>query len=468
MKTIDIRYRRAADGRRGAALLLAFLVLIVIFAIVYQIKTVTLTESRITYNEMTRAKMDLAIESVLLQVYEDLAEDARAASASEGDQGGPGGSGGGQAPAPDGGGAQQGDAGEPARNPEAADSMMDRWYTPQSTNFEDIQIRIFIRDENSKYNVLNMLNPDEEVAEAALQRVSRILDNARGGTDYDIGGGEAEEMARAMREYMVSRFGDDLPRPALLTEDPENEDQIVPFTFDEFRVLEVFDDRMFEDFFGESDERIHSIASFLTVYTSPAVGSEDAASGMPTGTGGWGVNVNTAPHAVLSGLFDGRDIGYRLWDEIRDYRNIEEEPLESEEDGLEEEESEPMLDEYGEEIIQKQIFDGLDELEEVFEFQTLNETEKQSVQDLLQVESDVFEIILAARVSTAADAQERLEFESRREQEEYFRSGEHLVRIVRSVVWRRQADDDVEIVPLVRWEVLSNAPLRVLDFPDEE
>ena len=84
MKIFSKSLSGARDACQGAALLMAFLVLIVIIAIVYQINTVTLTDERITYNEITRAQMDLAIESVLLQTYEDLAEDARAAQASEG------------------------------------------------------------------------------------------------------------------------------------------------------------------------------------------------------------------------------------------------------------------------------------------------------------------------------------------------------------------------------------------------
>ncbi|MEM1447746.1 MAG: hypothetical protein AAGI22_01465 [Planctomycetota bacterium] len=460
----------ADDARRGAALLLAFLVLIVIIAIVYQINTVTLTDERITYNEITRSQMDLSIEAVLLQTYEDLKEDALAAQASQGDgasgaaTGGPGG------PQDPGSGAPpDGEAGEPPRNPDAVDSMMDRWYTPQSTNFGDVQIRIFIRDENSKYNVLNMLDPDEEQAEIAFQRVVRVLDNARGGTDYDISNGDAEEMARAMRDYMQTRYGSELPTPELLTSDQENEDRVVPFTFAEFRALEPFEDNMFEDFFTEDDQRIHAISSYLTVFTSPSVGAEEVGSGLPSGGGGFGVNVNTAPHAVLTALFDSREIDYRVWDEIREYRNQEEEPMESEEDeGLEDVEPEPLLDEYGNEVLPTQIFDALDELDELYEFDALNETEKASIRDALEVTSDVFEIVLAARISTAADADQRVEFQSRREQEEYFRSGEHIVRIIRSVVWRRPGDEDVAIVPLVRWEVLENAPLKILDFPDED
>jgi len=70
---------RAAEELRGAALLMAFLVLIVLLAIVYQVHTVTQTDARVTRNEITRSTMDLALQSVMLQVYEDLAEDARAA-----------------------------------------------------------------------------------------------------------------------------------------------------------------------------------------------------------------------------------------------------------------------------------------------------------------------------------------------------------------------------------------------------
>ena len=43
------------------------------------------------------------------------------------------------------------------------------------------------------------------------------------------------------------------------------------------------------------------------------------------------------------------------------------------------------------------------------------------------------------------------------------------MRTVRSVVWRRVLEDgSVQIVPLVRWEVLDYVPLEVQDFPDED
>lgn len=448
---------------------MAFLVLIVLLAIVYQVHTVTQTDARVTRNEITRSTMDLALQSVMLQVYEDLAEDARAAQGGD-EAGAPGGADPAAAAAAPG-ATGDGEAGALPRNPETVDSMMDTWYPPQSTNFGDIQVRVFVRDENSKYNVLNMLNADEEIAEECYNRVVRILDKFREDTDFDLSSSEAEGLATAMLDYMKDRRGqDEIPRAAFLNGDEEVEDQVLPLTFREFRLLEGFDDGLFQDFFGEEDERIHGIEAFLTVFTAPAVGSDDVNSGRPASSGGFTVNMNTAPLAVLAALVDDREIDYRLWDEIKEYRNEEEEPLEDEEseDGLGAEEAEPMLDEFGEEILPSKIFDSLDELEELFQFKDLDESEKSTVRELLRVDSDVFEIVLAARISTKAEGDQELEFETRTEREKYYRSGEHLVRVVRSIVWRRETEEDVVIVPLVPWEVLDSAPLQVLDNPDEE
>lgn len=467
--TRSARARRAAAApeRRGAALLLAFLVLIVMIAIMYQIQSVTQIDSRVSRQEIARSRMDTAITSTFLQIYEDLKEDKLAAMG--GDEGGAGGQAPTTAEGPGAAAGEGGEPGEPPRNPETVDSKLDAWYTPQSTNFDDIQIRIVVRDEESKYNVLNMLADDEEAAAEAFQTVVRILDNAREGTDLDISSSEAEEMAGAMREYMIDRrSADEIGRPQLLTSDESAPDRVLPMTFREFGSLEPFDDIHFRDLFGEDEERIHGLGSFLTIYTSPSMGAETAGEGPPIGVGGDKVNVNTAPLAVLAALFDDREIDYRVWDEILEYRNEEEEPLESEEDGLGSEEPEPLLDEFGREIAPTKIFDSLDELDEVNAFKDLDAAEQAKIREKLTVNSEVFEIILAARISTAADSQERSEFESRREQEEYFRSGVHLVRVVRSVVWRRENGDEVDVAPLVPFEILEDPPLQVLDFPDDE
>jgi len=454
---------------RGAALLLSFLVLIVIIAITYQIHTVTKTDARVTHNEITRQQMDLAIESALLQVLEDLAEDARAAQASESGGAGDPAAGGGLPGAGAGGagaGAGAGGAGDPAAggnsNADAVDSQMDGWYTPAATTFGDIELRVFIRDEDSKYNVLNMLSPDEDTAQAAVERVARILDACREGTDYDIGASEAQDMARAMQDHMRERANSELPRPTLLS-DSEEDDRIgLPLTFREFRALEPFRDDHFWEGYDEDENRVHSIEAYLTVYTSPAMGEE--APGVVTATSGFAVNLNTAPRAVLDSLLERREVSGRFWEAVIEYRNEEEEPDPS----MDEAELEPLLDEFGKEIFKKKIFDTLDELDEVYEFTALLDSAKSEVKRFLTLQSNVFEITITARLPTQREEDRLLEFRSRREQEEYYRSGAFLERTVRAVYWRAPGEDDVTMVPLVRWEVLEQAPLQVLDIPSDD
>ena len=108
------------------------------------------------------------------------------------------------------------------------------------------------------------------------------------------------------------------------------------------------------------------------------------------------------------------------------------------------------------------------ELAEVPDWDAMEPELRERVESLLRVDSDVFSVYVTARFLTAAEENQVFEFESRLQQEEYERSGAHLVRTVRAVLWRRAGDEGVQIVPLVRWEVLDYAPLPVLDYPDDD
>jgi len=422
--------------------LLSCLVLIVIITIVHQIYIVTGTDARVTRNDNTLVKMDLAIESALLQVYEQLAEDGQGAGAPE-----------------EGtdllaeGGTDSGDSGGEG---ESVDSKMDEWARPQSTTINEINLRILIQDEDSKYNVLNMLAEDEDQAQAAFDRVVRILEACRLGTTEAIDSGVALEMATVMRDHMLERSDSFLPRPTLLSDDEENEDLGMPLSLKEFACLEPFEEYHFRDYFDVEGERVHSIGSFLTVWTGVATGEDGSAAG------GFGVNVNTAPMAVLASLMDDRDVPTRVWDDVREYRNLEEDPPE---DG---EAPEPMLDEYGNEIYPHKFFDNLAELEEVYGWDDLEQAVKADVEALLGVQSNVFSVFITARLDTVQASRQIVTFESRREQEVYERSGSHIVRTIRAVVWRRSDDEEMETVPIIRWEVLEYAPLEVLDYPEDD
>ena len=363
--------------RRGAALMLAILVLFALVMIVFQISMNAGTDRRVGRNDRQLTKFDLAIESVLLQVFEDLAEDAAASQGADtaDDPGG--------LPIP---GGAEGDAGA-ASGP--TDSRKDEWARPQRTEINGVALRILIQDEDSKLNVLTMLTEDKDEASKAFDRVVRVLDLCRESTSEDIDSGEARDMAESMRDFLQSRENAILPVPELLTDEDTETEVGMPLTLREFVVLEGFQDKHFRDYRDPDGAVVHSIASFLTVSTSLStyeefrediqeaslqtganvaaadtggISSEDGqpssseASGTATAdeagnaggalntTGsnaGYGVNVNTAPNAVLHALMDRNEISWTFLDDLIAYRNEEEEP----DPGLEE--TEPVYDEYG-------------------------------------------------------------------------------------------------------------------------
>jgi hypothetical protein len=154
------------------------------------------------------------------------------------------------------------------------------------------------------------------------------------------------------------------------------------------------------------------------------------------------------------------DMDPSFWEDVVWYRNDEEEA------DPDQEIVEPSLDEFGEEILVTKIFDGLEELDEVRGYDMLTPESVERMKSLLRVDSDVFSIYVTARMVTLAERHQSQDFTSRQEKEEYERSGAHMMRTVRCVVWRRMGEEDVDIIPLLRWEVLDSPPLPILDYPD--
>ena len=486
---------------------MSLLVLLVLAALAFQISVTASTDARITRNDVTLTVMDNSIESALLQIFDKLKLDGEGGGGSEDPS------------------AAAGAANTPMENPEqpaanpaagaaggqqeqSIDSRRDEWATPQRTDINEIKLRILIQDEDSKYNVLNLLNPDEKEAEAAFNRVVRILDLCREGTMEDIDERVAQEMARAMLDHMTKRKQSSLPRPKLLTDDEKAEDRGFPLSLREFGHLKPFEDKFFMDYRDEDGKVVHSIESFLTVWNSletaselqsaqqtaatgntanqgapnASTGSKGAgASSQPQGssagnpasstnrikseTNGYAVNLNTAPVAVLKGLFDDRELSPRFWDEVVKYRNLEEEK----EEGEEEEDPEDVpVDEYGRPMIKRRIFEQLTELQEVDGWENLVPAVQDKLNQLLTTKSQVFSIFIVARKATSVDADTGEVPESPEEMRAEEERGDVLTRVVRCVVWRAKKNDEVVIVPIVRWEVLGYLPQEVLDFPEEE
>ncbi len=490
---------------------MALMVLFVLVAIVIQINITTRTDSRVARNDVALTTMDLAIESGFMQVYQELLDDGEADAAS-GDEA-PGGTGPGAgtdgAAGPNGGG-----GGEDGGEEQASDSRMDTWAQVKRPVINEIELRVYVQDEDSKLNVLGMLTEDEEEAEKVYERVVRVLDMCREETSVDIDSGDARRMADEIRRYLQNRDQSDLPRPRLLTDDPDDEDVGLPLSLREFLGLEPFHEDHFRDFRDQDGTVVHSIGSYLTVWSSIATaesiassrdgdgdsaddeegdegdegdedegdegdddegdegdeGDDEEGDGetageeqeTPSGLPGVAVNVNTAPPVVLMALMDDRDLAHRIWDRVVEYRNLEEE----DEDG---EEVEPIYDEFGEEQLRRQFFDSIGELDEVYGWSDLPPTVRGEVERLLTTTSQVFSIYITARKLTSANKEQFSGYlgNMTAEEEDAARANA-LTRTVRSVVWRYEGTDGIEIVPLVRWEVVDYTPWEVLDYPDED
>lgn len=554
----------------GAALLLSLLILLVLVAIVIQINVSTGTDARIARNDVAQTTMDLAAESALLQVVEMLKTDADAESSAT--TGAPGaasatGQAGATNPASATGatgaaGAAGAPGGQAAAQP--CDSHRDEWANPQRTEINDIKLRIICQDENSKYNILNMLNPDEKEAQSAFDRVVRILDACREGTQFDIDARTAEEMAKVMLDGLVKRKQSKLPRPKLLTDDEKKEDVGLPLTLREFMPLVPFEELHFKDFRDSDGKVVHSITSFLTVWSSLSTapvtakssstttgkagssgsstnsntaskgtsatsgsstsgragtktgsntqagstsesaysissngtavqGAGTAANGAsgangaagtqagasPAGTstaasttGGYGVNVNTAPIAVLKSLFDDRDVSSRFWDKVVEYRNLEDE--EEKEKAKEQAkdsgttEDEVKLDEYGQPMITRRIFSSIGDLAKVDGYGDLSAESQAKVNAMLTTQSEVFSVYVVARKSTAADSDANLGASPAEMRKREETTGDALLRVIHAVYWRHKAGDETKVTPIMRWETLDYLPYEVLDFPPDD
>lgn len=494
---------RAPAQRRGAALMMSMLVLLVLILIVWQIGIGSRTTYQVARNDVSLTSMDLAIESALLEVFEQLKADAEADA-----QSGQGGAAAGPVIGADLGGDPQEEEGAPQAPP--ADSRRDEWARPQRTEINEIPLRILIQDEHSKINVYGMLTENDDEAEKAFTRVARVIDLFREGTSEDIEDYDAEEMAEIIRDWLYRREEIDVPRPRLSTDRDEEPDQSRFIDLRELVAIEPFNERHFRDYRDEEGNIVHSLTSYLTCLSSlqsfadyqesleeEGVETEETnndvaattaegqgvggsfnsveganAEADPASQGGVAdsansgaqvagyVNLNTAPPVVLKSLFDNADVDPRFWDDVIDYRNEEDEEAEDPD-------AEPVLDEFGEEIVLRRYFSDVEQLTELDGWADLEPTFQADVARHVGTTSDVFTIYVTARRSTSNRGEQNVAL-SREEQEELEELGSQLTRTVACTVWRRSSEDGTELVPVRRWEVLDYWPYEILDFPGEE
>ncbi len=311
MHSADPIAPRPSDPEGGMALLMVLILSILLYAMVTELVTTSQTAQLVGENDLLVARMQNHADYVLLEVEDLLLQDMQAAAAqAEGAGAGAGGLPGG-APGAGAGAAPGGAAGgeeEEEEDPAAvADGSQDAWFEPTGYPDDDITTYVLVEPENSKFNVLALVSPDEDFAELSHKRFVRLLDELREGTDFDVTRADAERIATALVDWMNSRSrSESLPRmPLKSDEEDERRDISLMLQLDEMLLLPVVTDELFFDKVLDS-RVIPGLESVLTVYTALAFDPGDpeenarqaaanrASGANPAGTNPGGANAGGA------------------------------------------------------------------------------------------------------------------------------------------------------------------------------
>lgn len=520
MMSFPVPPSHSRSSERGVVLILTLFVILITFALVTQMTIGTRVAFQSVTNQSRRVQMDAALLSVREEIVQMLSDDF--VSGGAGSEEGMAGSG--MAPPSEDGAAGTGDGEEGAEGEEdgASDSREDQWAEPRTLSIGNYEVVSWVEDENGKFNILTLLAEDEEFREESRQCLRRILDGMREESDEDLSGGDVEQIAEQIEEWLSGRNRDEeYPRPIRWSSHPEQE-YAIPLVLEELLVLPAVTSEIFYDRIDVETEQVYpGLQSVLTVWTSlgdkssPKPGAEDdpammAEAGGGDGTAGSGgggqagsttttagsdgegqdvdvtgslgdaaggpdggataaggdagvgtlINLNTAHPAVLLGLLPQDEMPRYVIEALLLYRNeIDEELLAEQEDQTYEEmELEEAF--YGEEQrLPRRFFSSVDDLEEVDEFANLsNLVGRERFLKMVDVRSDVFTIHMVAR-----QRPEDWEPESR------FEEPPGATLRFRCVVWRRAGEGEGgEMVYLIPWEEIPFTRRPLADYPDRD
>ncbi|MCB9890526.1 MAG: general secretion pathway protein GspK [Planctomycetes bacterium] len=453
---------RRSGPERGMALVLVLLIVVLLYILVAEVVTTSSFDVMTSQNQAQETGIRAALRLALTKAKEELTDDSSGsgsggAGGAGGGLGGAGGAGGGLGNLGGAGGAggtgEGAGAGGGQQEEEQGDSSRDAWFRPKSI-YDDNKISVYcwIEDENRKFNLLNLISPDEDYAELSRQRLMRILDKIWEDTDEDLSGSEAESMANDIRDWMKgSGRNDDRPgAPVKRRDNGESEsrfsrqERFEPLSLDELLLLPRIGRDMLADRLVD-DRILPGLESVLTVYTSLATdpgtgtgsgtgsggaganaggnGAAGGGNGLPTSgqnggagngnglpgggpAGGGGqltilepgprININTASRTVLRALEDAADIPDTVIEALIRYRNeVDKDAQSAAEDQNSERDTDELLS--GDLEDKLQYYPSLDKLSEVKEFDNLAESEaKQRFLAMLTTSSHVFTIHLAA------------------------------------------------------------------------
>lgn len=489
----DSLSRARSEGERGIALILVLLVVVLLYILVAEVVTRSSFDEMTSQNQSHEAGIRTAMRLALVKAIEELSSD----SDSSGGEGGAGaGAGAGGLGALGGAGQGGGGAGGEEEGGEEAvgDSTRDAWFRSKSI-YDDNKISVYawIEDENRKFNVHNLISPDEDYAELSRQRLMRLLDKIWEDTEEDLSGSEAEAWANDIRDWLRgSTRNDDRPEPPLKRRETDGDAEsrfsettrIEALSLGELRMIPRIPEAVFADrIVGE--EILLGLESVLTVYTSLAVdpgdgdeegGGDEGGNANGGNAGGGGgeqgggaganpqapgggptvlepgprININTAPRVVLRALEDESVVPDTVLEAIIRYRNeVDEEAQEAADGENEERDTDELLQD---DLSTKyKYFPSLDKLSDIREYENLPDSnEKKRFEDMLTTKSNVFTIHLAAVYK----------------RDEAGRS--YSVTRAKTVVARIADGEEATVQELIPLHRISTLRIQVVDYPEEE
>lgn len=504
---------RVDRGQQGAALILAFLVLMVIIVVAAQVQYRASLELEHAHAFVdaarTRVLADAARQHVQALLLLDVEPEEGGEPGGDPPPGGPG-------PAPPDPAGTPGEEAPPAGDDDVTattDSVLDEWMNPAALAppiGEELQIIVEVVDEDSKLNPLGLWAADEEIAQRHREIMIRLLDKAFEGTSLDLSYGDASDVVDELDDWVEGKRGtgaldERIPEPKLKKDSALEEDEDAlessfgldvqkvnfPLTLGE---LLMFSSLQPEHLWGflEDDTFHPGLERYLTLHNHLELqaaadeedeGVDESKFGIPDEadeeeeaqdelyadpTFNGLVNVNTAPLVVLRAMAD-EAISTASLEKIVEFRKLALEKLDEVEDDLGGAlldggfEGEPSEDDEADEPSDQEkeaseyVFTDPGEVFELIEeeFHVSVNADEELVDDflaMLGVESQVFTVKILIYDPETVD--ERTEEPLRR-------------HAYRAVCWRMLASDRPRVVTLLPLEAYPE-PRRLVDFEHAE
>ncbi|MFT7516434.1 MAG: hypothetical protein ACI84O_000209 [Myxococcota bacterium] len=415
--------------------------------------------------------------------------------------GGAAGSGGG-----DEGGEDSEDSEDSAAN---VDSFEDAWARPMRMQLGDFEVVTFVDDENAKFSLVQLSQKNIEERDEAIARVVRIMDALREDFDDDLSESDARIITEEIVRWLDPDSRDmDWPETPRLSFDREKNEFLLLNSLEELMLIKGISRDLFYDQVRDNDMIAPGLESVFTIYTMPEFadagaisleadqaaddsgdsGALDALSddqadsqddeavtnsagiiidgegGMEGVLGvssavGLKININTAPRAVVQGLFPTFELPAVKTEALLEWRNEVDEEA-AEELGNNEEELEDV--ELRESIFgvnqddPKQFFKSLADIEKVdgFSSDSLEPETQTQIEELLGVQSEIFSVYVYVRHTSLEGF----------DQQSYYHEPPGTVLRLKAVVWRVAAEDGTKLVYLRDWHQVPFTRWRIPDF----